>query len=855
MPTPRFRLHLFGTPALYSAEGSELRSVTLQPKRLALLAFLAANPRGIHRRDTLLGLFWPDLDTEHARGALSKALHYLRRSLGDAVLVTSGHDELRLDDTRLWCDVAAFEGALEQGRGAEALKLYRGHLLNGFFLSDSPAFERWLEAERERLRRRAASAGSALAEAAAAGGDLVEAIEWALWAQVLSEDEIGLRHLITLLERAGDRARAVRVYEEFGRRLSREFEVEPSPETQALIARVRGVPSLHADAGEENRDHPAFPDAATIADAAADRGVAAGRQIGDGRRARGRRRAAQAAFAAAALALAVFSLSYVVASRDTVAALDPQRVVVAPFVNRTGQPALDPIGSMAADWIIQGLAQTAMVDVVPLSAALSSAHFLAGIIDATDSAERIQALGRETGAGIVISGSYYLQDDSLYIQAKISNASAGMVLEALEPVSAPPAVPLPAVEALRQRVLAGLAPHIDPRMRDHARIIGRTASYEPYREYAQGMERYVVDQDWRGALEQFSRATAYDSAFTLPLVRSAIIYVQTNNHAAADSVARLLEPRMDGLPEFDRQVITAVAGWARGDYTTSYRALARAAQLAPNTIPHYQLAQKLLILNRPREALRVLEELDPHRGELRGWFMYWIRLTETHHRLGDYRRELQVARRAREHFPEHANALRLELRALIALGRVAEALRSLDDHLATSDDGQRGDLLRHTALELHAHGHADAARQLFDRSMDWYVARPGLPTRTLGEACYRVGRWDDAERILLGVAARRPNDVHVVGLLGAVAARRGDRAEAERISTALAELERPYLLGENTYWRARIAALLGEREQAVALLRAAFAEGKMHWLQVHYEPDLESLRDYPPFRELLRPKG
>lgn len=480
MPTPRFRLHLFGTPALYSAEGSELRSVTLQPKRLALLAFLAANPRGTRRRDTLLGLFWRDLDTEHARGALSKALHYLRRSLGDAVLVTSGHDELRVDDTQLWCDVAAFEGALEQGRGAEALKHYRGDLLDGFFLSDSPGFERWLEAERERLRRRAASAGSALAEAADAGGDLAEAIGWALRAQALSEDEIGLRHLITLLERAGDRARGVRVYEEFARRLSREFELEPSPETQALIARVRGVPSLHAHAGEANGDRPVFPDAATMADAAADRGVAAGRQDGDGRgRAPGRRRAAQAAFAAATLALALFSLSYVVASRDTVAALDPQRVVVAPFVNRTGQPALDPIGSMAADWIIQGLAQTAMVDIVPVSAALSSARFIAGIIDAPDSAEYIQALGRETGAGIVISGSYYLQNDSVYMQAKISDASAGMVLEALEPVSAPHAVPLPAVEALRQKVMAGLASHIDPRMRDHARIISRTPLYEP----------------------------------------------------------------------------------------------------------------------------------------------------------------------------------------------------------------------------------------------------------------------------------------------------------------------------------------------------------------------------------------
>jgi hypothetical protein len=61
--------------------------------------------------------------------------------------------------------------------------------------------------------------------------------------------------------------------------------------------------------------------------------------------------------------------------------------------------------------------------------------------------------------------------------------------------------------------------------------------------------------------------------------------------------------------------------------------------------------------------------------------------------------------------------------------------------------------------------------------------------------------------------------------------------------------------GSNTYWRARIAALLGEREQAVALLRAAYAEGQKWWLPLHFEPDFDSLRDHHPFHELLRPKG
>ena len=47
-----------------------------------------------------------------------------------------------------------------------------------------------------------------------------------------------------------------------------------------------------------------------------------------------------------------------------------------------------------------------------------------------------------------------------------------------------------------------------------------------------------------------------------------------------------------------------------------------------------------------------------------------------------------------------------------------------------------------------------------------------------------------------------------------------------------------------------IAVALGDRERAMALLRERGYEG---WLHTQFQ--LEPLWDYPPFQELLRPKG
>lgn len=234
------KLHTLGRLSLTGPDGHEILSVLAQPKRGAVLTYMAlATPRGFHRRDTLLGLFWPDLDQEHARGALSQALSFLRRSLGD-VIETRGDDEVGLVAEGLWCDAVGFEASLDAGQPSGALELYQGDLLAGFFIGDAPEFEHWLDRERERLRRRATEAAWLLADESEAEGNAPDAKRWARRAATLApDDESVLRRLIALLDRVGDRAQAVVAYETFARRLSEEYELNPSPETQELIDDIR----------------------------------------------------------------------------------------------------------------------------------------------------------------------------------------------------------------------------------------------------------------------------------------------------------------------------------------------------------------------------------------------------------------------------------------------------------------------------------------------------------------------------------------------------------------------------------------------------------------------------------------
>jgi DNA-binding SARP family transcriptional activator len=226
-------------------DGSCWEAVPVQPKRLALLVYLAVaapTPAGFHRRDTLLALFWPEHDHAEARRALRQALYHLRNVLGDGILLNRNGDEVGLANGGLWCDARALEEALDARRPREALALYQGEFLSGVFVADASAeLEEWVSRVRRRLRARVAAAAWTVVEQESRAGNLVGALEVARKARELDpDDEPGLRRLMRLLDRLGDRAGALRVYVEFARRLREEYGAEPAAETSMLADALRG---------------------------------------------------------------------------------------------------------------------------------------------------------------------------------------------------------------------------------------------------------------------------------------------------------------------------------------------------------------------------------------------------------------------------------------------------------------------------------------------------------------------------------------------------------------------------------------------------------------------------------------
>ncbi len=167
------------------------------------------------------------------------------------------------------------------------------------------------------------------------------------------------------------------------------------------------------------------------------------------------------------------------------------------------------------------------------------------------------------------------------------------------------------------------------------------------------------------------------------------------------------------------------------------------------------------------------------------------------------------------------------------------------------------------ATYLRTHGHRALATEVIDEAIAWFRLRP-LDSEEerfgLARALYLAERWDEALPLFEELAEEHSQDVDYLAWLGALAARRGDREEALRISEELRLCDRQRCTGflepgMPTVNRAWIAALLGDREEAVTLLRQVLGVSYADYAWVHYDIFSEPLRDYPPFQEFMRPKG
>ncbi len=339
------------------------------------------------------------------------------------------------------------------------------------------------------------------------------------------------------------------------------------------------------------------------------------------------------------------------ATRDT-SNLDSKKVVVAVFENRTGDPSLDALGALVSEALAEGASGIGDFSVIPSPASFGQ-RTVEG--ETTSGSRALRGLAEETGAGLVVSGAYYLLADDLRFQAQVTDAAAGEVLYSAPAVTGTRDSPGDVIERVRQRILGAVA------WSYHTANFRLTTPplLAAFLEYRRGCEFYM--QNLEAEVFHLRESVELDPDF---FSAWQILHYSYSNRRLCDQATQIvgeMEPRVTRFTPYERLTFQSMQAQMTGRIADVLQASRKIDALTGGR-NKFGVGVGELRLNHPRAAVAALIEIPPPADESpsyeSSWTFWW--LTRAHHMLGDYEEELKVAEQSLSHFPSDYHSPRAQ---------------------------------------------------------------------------------------------------------------------------------------------------------------------------------------------------
>ena len=516
LPTS-FRLVTLGRLALVSPDGTEDDALNKRRRKVAVLAVLAIERRPIPR-DRLVEMFWGDQPEERARHSLSDALSHLRRLLGRDAITLSRSEIALSPSAALVVDAWELIDAADAGDHDAVIRSYAGPFLEAVFVPDSTTFEHWADRQRRRLAdlvlRSCAARCAALARARRWDECAAVASRW-LELEPASSDAILFR-LNALKAPATPMAdrRALAEFEHWRARLRAELDLAPDPSVVTLVESIRNrldsappAPTATARSEHDVAAAAGAPPVLSAQPAPPASPAPVGSALARPRRLR--------RLAAAALIPLIAVAGFYAGARRAEPALSPDVLVVLPFVVH-GDADARYLREGMADLLATNLDGAGRIRAVDPRATLSHLSQLdpptGPGADSRLAPATARDVARRFGAGMVVLGDVTAVNGRLRITASLYDVPGRSAPRARGAVEGTSSDLFELVDQLTRQLLTG---YRDPTPDGLTGLAARTSTSLPaLKSYLEGVSAYRAGR-FDDAVAAFRTAADEDSAFAL----------------------------------------------------------------------------------------------------------------------------------------------------------------------------------------------------------------------------------------------------------------------------------------------------------------------------------------------------
>lgn len=501
------------------------------------------------------------------------------------------------------------------------------------------------------------------------------------------------------------------------------------------------------------------------------------------------------------------------------------KIAVLEFENNTMDPNYDIAGKMAVDWILHGITQYKIGQVI-------SPEIIKNYSKELQKASVVPILNDHFNPSKIITGEFYLNRNRLWFQCSITDESMKNTLIAFKPVECDANSPLECIEELKQRILTYLTED-----EQSQNLQEMPPKYEAYQYLLQAKkEQYINDEEH---LRFLDLAIAADSTYFEPKTYKLAHYYNDGNYVVADSLLQELLTSTKSNPR-QRNLYKVYEGLLLGNNKNVYRYYQDEYNFDPldMEINSTMMTIALQFVNQPIIVDSIYEKINMKEMDLSECNYcedrYYIKA------LADI--EFKKYKDVIDQLSQFSNAqglLKLKkilIRAHIKTGDFAKADKILKDIQiniqASAKEYDWLELFLFNAKDLLLQDERNLANVYFDKIIEEVQEAPdSIKTKNkeiVAESLFFKGAYEGAETLLEEVLAEQPQLIEQNAMLAIAYQRNGKTNEAKRQLANLEGLRAKYQYGSVDYALAQYFAAIGDDQNTFNHLKKAVAAGQWY---------------------------
>lgn len=518
------------------------------------------------------------------------------------------------------------------------------------------------------------------------------------------------------------------------------------------------------------------------------------------------------------------------------------KIAVLKFGNNTGDSQYDIVSKMASDWIIHGITENHVAQVITQDLVDEYKTILKGKNIEEDETTIVKEYLKPSQ---IISGNFYLKEGKLLFQGMLIDGKTNKTNFSFKPTECDAANPLQCIEDLNESITGYFITEDKKKL-----MLQETPpKYEAY--------KYLLEAKYSNDNQEYinllNKAIAADSTYFEPKVLRVAHYYNQKEFKKADSLRKLIKPD-SYTNKRQLNLLNMYEAMLKGDNRTVYKTILKEYEIAPFDLKTNRSAMvaALQFVNSPEDIEAIYKTVAMDSMNLQNCSDCISRIYVKAYadiELGKYSTAIQNIEIAQKE-NETKILNRPSAIAYIRGGKdqaLNQFLRKIEI-TATSDEIQ--ELYLQAGKEFLLKNDKQKANTYFDKVVNFDPIT--LNRKTLSDALFYKEEFVKAEPILKEIYLKNPKDIEVLAKLAICNFKLGNLSEAKKNINNLENLRANYQFGEVDYALGQYYAAADNKIELYKHLLKAVANGHLyHWKYFKNDPQFKNYIKSKEFEEVM----